>query len=343
MQLDGIYANVAYASTPQNGANIVMVVNEGDALLKRADSTKRDGLVSNFNNRMGNALAFDAVRREQMQNAFLKLALAYEARGADDPSQLAFDAVATGKKIITLENGQKRLVPDYVDEAQLNAAIEDVKRQWPTLGVVLPRGVLYGDTTLDKFSPQIVGNKLMFVSPNKVPLKVRGQNADRPEILQIDLSNYELGQPNTTADDVSVWNGPKLSISNATGDASDALAKLYAANQQALSANDSYDTAADRITNKQYERQQLQAFVAVIRNNQIPNWAYSFLSKFDELDVNNTQRFKKLQTLWEQHDKTKFLTGGARATPLELLMSLVLEVRQIPFDPVAARRAMIGR
>jgi len=343
MQLDGIYANVAYASTPQNGANIVMVVNEGDALLKRADSVKKDGLITNFNSRMGNALAFDAVKRAQMQDAFLKLALAYETRGADDPSQLAFDAVTTGKQVITLENGQKRLVPDYVNEAQLNAAIADVKRRWPTLGVMLPRGVLYSDTTLDKFSPQIVGNKLMFVSPNKVPLKVRGQNADRPEILQINLDNYELGQPNPTEDDVSVWDGPTLRVANATGDASDALAKLFAANQQKLAANDSYDTAADRITNKPYERQQLQAFVAVIRGGKIPNWAYDFMGKFDELDVNNTQRFKKLQTLWEQHDKTKFLTGGARATPIELLMDLVLEVRQIPFDPVAARKAMTGR
>jgi hypothetical protein len=157
-----------------------------------------------------NALSFDIQQREKLRDAYTSLYLAYQQIGADNPQQKALDGIITGRKIIELGNGQKRLVDERIDEAAVQKAIEEVRINWNALGIFLPNGVTIAEISIDKFSPQFVGNKLMFFSPNKIPLKVRSKNGDRAEILQIDLSDYKISVDtgnNDPADRPDSWNG----------------------------------------------------------------------------------------------------------------------------------------
>ena len=338
MKLDSIYYAVSSAATPQAGANILMILKEGTDLEKRADKTSKDNLNSAFNKKMGNALSFDIVQREQLRDAFLKLTLAYQERKASDPVAMAFDAVTTGRKIITLENGEKRLVAANIDEGNLRKAISEIAQNWNALGILLPPNIKITDVSMDKFSPQIVGNKLMFFSPNKIPLKIRGRNADRPEILQVDLSSYTLHQATQVEPNLSKWEAKTIKADSAVNDPEKYLAKLYADNKSALDAQDAYDPAATQITNKLYEQQQLQALSAILRSGAVPSWTEKYLRNFDALDIRNYQQFEALQKTFAAHAKKLILPGGATATPLETLMRAAIEARKVRYDVVRARR-----
>jgi len=356
MKLDEAYMSVAFATNPQMGANILNTLEEGSALEKRADKTLKDSINKSFDNQLGKALNFDVSKREQLRDAYMRMYLAYQSRGVAKPNESAFQAITTGQKIITLTNGEKRLVPLAIDEQQVRNAIADVKEKWQTLGIILPPNMTYNDVSIDSFSPQIVGNKLMFFSPNKIPVKIRGRNTDKTEILQIDLGTYKIATDNEYPQTTSVWNGVtfaapstdktsfmKTVVPKGYSDANAFLDKLYLDNKDALTAADNVDLAARYISSKPYEQQRLQAFVAVIRKGELPDWGMEFINQFDLLKVRYQPDFDDLKKRWREHNKQQILPGGATATPLELLMTLVKQVRQTPYNTGYARRNQLRR
>jgi hypothetical protein len=343
MELEDSMYPVAYARTPQDGANIIQAVSEGELLFKRADDETKAAINKAFDNKIGKALSFDIKQRENLRDAYTSLYLAYQQRGAEKPDEKALAAITTGRKIITLGNGETRLVNDKIDEASVQKAIEDVRTNWNALGILLPVGITVSDVSIDKFSPQFVGNKIMFFSPNKVPIKIRSKNGDRAEILQIDLSDYKVAvdtENNDPSDKPISWQGKTVKApttergifrnhpkgyDNADTYLDELAVKLYGDPDQ----KQFFDRATPTISNKVYEQQRLNAFVAVIRNGNIPDWAIGFINRFEPLEVNGLYRFQQLQKQWQEHSKQHTLAGGAVASPLELLMKLVVDVQKI--------------
>ena len=63
-----------------------------------------------------------------------------------------------------------------------------------------------------------------------------------------------------------------------------------------------------------------------------------FINQFELTKVRYQPDYDDLKKRWKEHNKSEVLVGGAVATPLELLMTLVRQVRQTPFDTGYARR-----
>lgn len=212
MELPDVYAVVALSNNPATAGSLMLMLEDGKKLQKSAPKADRDVIRSEFNSRFGNSFGQLVKKGEAFYDMYERfyLALQKSEQGVSNPGEIAFRNITEGRKVISLPNNQKRLVPVDVDEQKLVTSLEKLKDEWRVLGIRSPYGVSLEDMDPNMFSVQVNGHKAYFTDGARNVLRIRSKDGMIP--LQMNLKTYDFDRADQDQGKDASWNPIKIDV-----------------------------------------------------------------------------------------------------------------------------------